>query len=132
MKTIAVAAVVAGIAFYAGAGQKTSFALKDAAIVKCKVEKTGALFNIQKAAEDLVTVVSNITGRAPAVYAQGKEPAQGTFIYLGDCPAAAEAGVTAEGLRLCDWRVKCVPGKAFVCCRLGVRGEMPRLPRPLP
>ena len=118
-KTVVVAAVAAGIAFCAGAGQKTAFALKDAAIVKCKVEKSSGLFNVQKTAEDLVTVISNVTGRAPAVYSQGKEPAQGTFIYLGDCPAAAEAGVTAKGLRLCDWRVKCAPGRAFLFGRTG-------------
>ena len=105
MRIVIVAAVAAGVALCAGAGQKTAFALKDAAIVKCKVEKSSALFNVQKTAEDLVTVISNVTGRAPAVYAQGKEPAQGTFIYLGNCPAAEEAGVTAKGLRLCDWRV---------------------------
>ena len=51
-KTVVVAAVAAGIAFCAGAGQKTAFALKDAAIVKCKVEKSSGLFNVQKTAED--------------------------------------------------------------------------------
>ena len=42
----------------------------------------------------------------------GKEPRDGKvpLIYFGDHPDARAAGLSPKGMRLGDWRVKCVPG----------------------
>lgn len=101
--------------------KEPAFRLADAAIVKCDTEKSDANFSVQNAAGDLANVISNVTGRMPAIYRIGKEPRDGKtpLIYLGDHPDARAAGLSPEGLRLGDWRIKCVPGKAFVFGRSG-------------
>lgn len=101
--------------------REDAFRLADAVIVKANVEKSDAHFNIHNAADDLAQVISNITGRTPAIYPLGKEPTDTgmPLIYLGDAPAARTAGLSPDDLRLCDWRVKTVPGAAFVYGRSG-------------
>ena len=113
--------VVVAVAAVAAEARQEAFRLADASIVMCSAEKYDAHFSVHLAAADLSEVMSNVTGRAPAVYRQGKEPRDGKtpLIYLGDHPEARAAGLSPDDMRLGDWRVKCVPGRAFVFGRSG-------------
>ncbi|MBR1922046.1 MAG: DUF4838 domain-containing protein [Kiritimatiellae bacterium] len=117
----ALAALGAALPARAAAKAETAFLLKDVIIVKADVEKSDALFSTHKAADDLVAIVSNMTGRVPAVYPLGRKPKDSSapVIYLGGSPAATAAGVTGEGLRLGDWRVKCEKNAAYLFGRSG-------------
>ena len=118
---LCLAAFAAGRCPVAEARAGEAFRLADAAVVRGGVEKDDAMFSVGIAAADIVQVISNIVGRAPAVYQLGKEPKDSStpLIYLGDAPAARAAGLSPEGLRVGDWRVKTVPGRAFVYGRSG-------------
>ena len=67
------------------------------------------------AADDLTNVLAKVTGRAVPLVAEADVPSNAkTVIYLGDTKAARAAGIDGKNLRNGDWRVKVVPGKAFV------------------
>ena len=64
---------------------------------------------------DFTNMMAKVTGRIPAVYAEGNEPpALGPAVYLGRTKAAADAGCSPDGLRRGDWRLLCSPGRVFV------------------
>jgi hypothetical protein len=118
---LSLAAITVAGSCLADAATNVAFRLADAVIIRANVEKADGLFSTQKAADDLAQVISNMTGRAPAIYPLGKEPQDSAapLIYLGDAPAARDAGLSPDGLRLGDWRVKTIPGAAFIYGRSG-------------
>ena len=92
-----------------------AFRLADAVVVtaKCAGERErGALAS---AAADLTNVIFHVTRRCAPICEEGAEPKGAAVrIYLGPTEAARVAGIDGEGLRNGDWRVKTVPGKAFL------------------
>ncbi len=64
---------------------------------------------------DFTNMMAKVTGKVPAVYVEGREPSSlAAAVYLGKTKAAAEAGCLPDGLRRGDWRLKTIPGRAFV------------------
>ncbi|HNX03947.1 MAG TPA: DUF4838 domain-containing protein [Opitutales bacterium] len=67
------------------------------------------------AADDLTNVLAKVTGRTVPLVAETDVPAGAkAVVYLGDTKAARMAGIDGKDMRNGDWRVKVVPGKAFV------------------
>lgn len=70
---------------------------------------------------DLTNVVARLTGARLAVCDEHDVPAHAkAVIYLGETEAAATVGIDGEGMRNADWRVKVVPGKAFLYGKTGM------------
>lgn len=92
-----------------------AFRLMDAVIVRAEAPSRSEAAALAEAAQDLAEIVRNKTGRDPAVCVEGCEPKGAkALIYLGDTAAARAVGMDGSGFRNGDWRVKTVPGKAFL------------------
>ena len=75
----------------------------------------------KSALTDLTNVLAKVTGRCPAAYVEGTEPADAKdVIYLGDTKAARAAGVADPGLRRGEWRIRSVPGKVYIWAKAGL------------
>ena len=67
------------------------------------------------AAAELTNAMFRTTGRLAPVFEEGAEPPDAkAAIYIGPAAAASAAGITGEGMRNGDWRVKCADGRAFL------------------
>ena len=63
----------------------------------------------------LTNALAKVTGVEPKVCEEGAVPENApAAIYLGETAAAKAAGVDGRGMRAGDWRVKTVPGRAYV------------------
>ena len=104
-----VAAVLGGFA----QENQPAFKVADAVIVKARAEGSERAA-LRTAAQDLADIIAEVTGCEAAVYDEGQEPANTPAFYLGDTVAAKQAGIDGSGMRNGDWRMKCVPGRAFL------------------
>lgn len=108
------AVCMAAFAACAQADEK-AFRLVDAVIVRAEAPSRQESVALAEAAQDLAEIVKNKTGRDPVVCVEGCEPKDAkALIYLGDTVAARAIGMDGSGFRNGDWRVKTVPGKAFL------------------
>ena len=112
----AVGALVAGCGVR-GPVATTAFRAADAIVVVNRATpktKTGGYW-YRDALVDLTNVMARVTGTVPAVYEEGSEPKDAkAVVYLGETEAAKAAGLGDAKLRRGDWRVKTVPGKAYL------------------
>lgn len=95
----------------------TAFRAADAIVVTNEATpKTQQGRNWYRAAViDLTNALTHVTGARIAVYEEGREPKNAkAVIYFGETKAAKVAGIADKGLRNADWRVKTVPGKAYL------------------
>ena len=114
-KAVGAAIFLVGATGRDAAAGETAFRLSDAVIVRADATEAREAEGLKTAAQDLAGIVRNVTGREPAVCVEGREPKGAKArIYLGDTAAARAAGIDGAGLRNGDWRVKTVPGKAFL------------------
>lgn len=67
-----------------------------------------------RAAAELTNVIFRVTGHMAAICDESAAPTNAAAFHLGATAAAKAASVTGEGMRNGDWRIKCVPGKAFL------------------
>ena len=115
MKVLKLAVCLVGVAGCCIPKDETAFRLADAVIVRAEGPSARETASLETAAQDLSGIIRNVTGREPAVYVEGHEPTDAVArIYLGDTAAARAAGLDGAGLRNGDWRVKTVPGRAFL------------------
>lgn len=91
----------------------SAFKVSDAAIVKAQVSGAERA-DLDEAAQNLAGIIAEVTGRKIAIYEEGKEPSGIAAFYLGDTVAGRKAGIDDGSMRNGDWRMKCVPGKAFL------------------
>ena len=72
------------------------------------------------AAADLTNILSRVTGRPVALYAEADLPAGATHvIYLGDTAAAKAAGLDAGALKRMEFRIKADGRNAFILANSG-------------
>lgn len=99
-----------------------AFKVADAVVVvnySTAKSKSGARW-YEDAVADLSNILSRVTGVRTMVYEEGKEPTCArAIIYFGETRAAKRAGVQDVNLRRADWRVKTVPGRAYLYAESG-------------
>jgi len=119
---VAVTAMVIGYAL-AVRGAAVSVKIAEAAVV-WNPETGFARYGkgrCQMALAGFTNMIDKVTGRVPAVYVEGQEPADlVSVIYFGNTKAARAAGCDAQELRRGDWRIKSVPGKVFIFANSGM------------
>ena len=92
-----------------------TFRLTDAVVVKARLADESAARRLAVAAADLTNVICHVAGVAPEIREEGQAlPSPKAAIYLGPTEAARAAGIDGEGMRNGDWRVKTLPGAAYL------------------
>ena len=125
MKDLTVVAVVAaGLASVVEAARSPeAFRLADADVVVNRATaktKRGADW-YKCAISDLTNKMAQASGRVPVVYDEGSEPGDAkALVYLGETAAAKSAGISGEGLRNGDWRLRTDPGRAYLFGKTGM------------
>ena len=89
-------------------------------LATARTEQGTNWFNL--ADRDLQDAVMKTTGHRPMAVAEALLPSDltGPVIYLGDTQAARAAGLGGEGLRRGDWRIRTMPGRAYLFARSGM------------
>ena len=104
-----------GVRLMADAAPADAFRVADAIVVKAVFADRREAAAIAATAADLTNAIFRTTGKMPAVYVDGSEPADAkAAIHLGPTTAAKAAGLMGEGLRKGDWRIRCEPSRAFL------------------
>lgn len=72
------------------------------------------------AIKDLTNVIWKITGKELPVYPESKAPTNApAVIYIGNVKAAKDAGLDASALTCAAFRIRVIPGKAFILAKSG-------------
>ena len=76
------------------------------------------------AARDLTNAISRITGRPVALVRDGaSRPVSGVTVHLGETEGARQAGIDFGSLRKSEYRIKTVPGAAYLAATTGMASE---------
>ena len=112
---ILIALAAAGLVSASECDGADAFKVSDAVVVKARFEDKGEAEHLALAAAELTNAMFRTTGRLAPVFEEGAEPPDAkAAIYIGPASAASAAGITGEGMRNGDWRVKCADGRAFL------------------
>ena len=105
----------------AGCVEKNSFRAAESVVaVRCPQTCEEGTNWFVAAAADLTNVLSRVTGRPVALYAEADLPANAAHvIYLGDTVAAKAAGLSAAELKRMEFRIKADGRNAFILANSG-------------